>query len=243
MEQISGNVKQTAEAARQAAGLASQATRISERSGQAVQDVTQNMHAINESSSRIGEIVQVIDSIAFQTNLLALNAAVEAARAGEQGRGFAVVAAEVRQLATRSSAAAREIAQLIQESSAKVEAGTKLSDNARRTMQEAVEAARQVNGLISEIHTAVDEQLLGIEQINEAMVHMDELTQQNNQLVHNLATSGIALEAQARGVADAMHVFRLSPTDVMHVQDAVALRREMKQLAGTATQAAIAGPR
>jgi len=239
MEQISGNVKQTAEAARQAADLAGQATRISERSGQAVQDVTLNMQAINESSSRIGEIVQVIDSIAFQTNLLALNAAVEAARAGEQGRGFAVVAAEVRQLATRSSAAAREIAQLIQESSAKVETGTKLSDNARRTMQEAVEAARQVNVLISEIHTAVDEQLLGIEQVNEAMVHMDELTQQNNQLVHNLATSGIALEAQARGVADAMHVFRLNQTDVMHVQDAVALRREMKQLASTATQAAI----
>jgi aerotaxis receptor len=239
MEQISGNVKQTAEAARQAAALAGQATRVTERSGQAVQDVTQNMHAINESSKRIGEIVQVIDSIAFQTNLLALNAAVEAARAGEQGRGFAVVAAEVRQLATRSSGAAREIAQLIQESSTKVVAGTKLSDSARQTMEEAVAAARQVNTLISEIHTAVDEQLIGIEQVNEAMVHMDELTQQNNQLVHNLACSGVALDLQARGVADAMRVFRLSQNDVMHTQDAVSLRREMKQLVSTPARAAL----
>jgi aerotaxis receptor len=230
MEQISGNVKQTAEAARQAAALAGQATQVSERSGQAVQDVTQNMHAINESSSRIGEIVQVIDSIAFQTNLLALNAAVEAARAGEQGRGFAVVAAEVRQLATRSSAAAREIAQLIQDSAIKVEAGTKLSDAARRTMDEAVAAARQVNALIAEIHTAVDEQRIGIDQVNEAMVHMDEMTQQNNQLVHALASSGLALERQAQGVADAMRVFRLSQADAMQTPDAVALRREMKQL-------------
>jgi len=238
MEQISGNVKQTADAARQAAELAGQATRITERSGQAVQDVTQNMHAINESSRRIGEIVQVIDSIAFQTNLLALNAAVEAARAGEQGRGFAVVAAEVRQLANRSSGAAREIAQLIQDSATKVVAGTKLSDAARQTMEEAVSAARQVNSLIAEIHTAVDEQHLGIEQVNEAMVHMDELTQQNNQLVDDLARSGVALEQQSRGVADAMRVFRLSQADVVHTQDAVALRREMKQLAATDSDAA-----
>ena len=231
MEQISGNIKQTAESARQAAELAAQATRITERSGEAVQDVTRNMQAINESSSRIGEIVKVIDGIAFQTNLLALNAAVEAARAGEQGRGFAVVATEVRQLASRSSVAAREIAQLIQDSSTKVAHGTQLSDHAHRTMDEAVLAARQVNTLIADIHTAMEEQRLGVAQVNEAMVHMDELTQQNNQLVHDLAASGGALAQQAHGVTDAMRVFRLSQADVGQQPDAVALRRSIKQQA------------
>ena len=230
MEQISGNVRQTTDAARQAAELAAQATHISERSGQAVEQVTSNMKAINESSRRISEIVQVIDSIAFQTNLLALNAAVEAARAGEQGRGFAVVASEVRQLAQRSSTAAREIAKLIQESATKVETGTRLSDQARQTMNEAVASARQVNTLIAEIHATVREESLGIEQVNEAMMYLDELTQQNTQLVNDLAQSAVALELQARGVADTMQVFRLHDSDGMNIPDAVALRREMKEL-------------
>jgi aerotaxis receptor len=231
MEQISGNVGQTTDAARQAAELAAQATRISERSGEAVEQVTSNMKAINDSSRRISEIVQVIDGIAFQTNLLALNAAVEAARAGEQGRGFAVVASEVRQLAQRSSTAAREIAKLIEESTAKVETGTRLSDQARQTMTEAVSSARQVNALISEIHVSVKEESQGIEQVNEAMVHLDDLTQQNTQLVNDLAQSALALELQARGVADAMRVFRLRDSEGMNIPDAVALRREMKELA------------
>ena len=230
MKQISGNVQQTAEAARQASELATQATQVTERSGDAVKVVTQTMQAINESSSRIGEIIQVIDGIAFQTNILALNAAVEAARAGESGRGFAVVASEVRSLAGRSADAAKEIKQLIQDSADKVEAGTRQTDNARATMEEAVAKARQVNAIISEIHTATNEQSAGISQINLALNHIEGLTQQNNGFVNDLATSAAALEVQTRSVADSMRVFRLRQEDAVGQPDAVALRREMKQL-------------
>jgi aerotaxis receptor len=230
MKQISGNVQQTAESARQVAALASQATEVTERSGEAVESVTQTMHAINESSKRIGEIIQVIDGIAFQTNILALNAAVEAARAGESGRGFAVVASEVRSLAGRSAEAAKEIKQLIEDSAAKVEAGARLTDNARATMDEAVNKARQVNTLISEIHVATSEQSAGIAQINQAINHIGELTQQNSRMGGDLAGLSVALQTQAHGVSDAMQVFRLSKRDSRRQPDAVELRREMKQL-------------
>jgi aerotaxis receptor len=228
IRQVAGNVQQTAEAARQASVLAADATRITERSSEAVQAVTRTMRDINESSQRIGEIIQLIDGIAFQTNILALNAAVEAARAGVQGRGFAVVATEVRSLAGRSADAAKEIKQLILDSANKIEMGTRLTDNARSTMEEAVGTSRRVSAHIAEIHSAVEEQSTGIVQINAALNHIENLTQQNNALVHELADSSAALDLQSYAVADAMRVIRLNRTDVVVNSDAVDLRRRMK---------------
>lgn len=226
--QIAGNVQHTTDAARQASALATDATRITERSSEAVLAVTRTMRDINESSRRIGEIIQLIDGIAFQTNLLALNAAVEAARAGVQGRGFAVVATEVRNLAGRSANAAKEIKNLILDSAQKIEEGTRLTDNARGTMDEAVATSRRVSAHIAEIHGAVEEQSAGIVQINAALKHIEDLTQKNNALVHGLADASAALDLQAHAVADAMRVIRLRSTDVVMHSDAVALRRQSK---------------
>jgi len=236
ISQMASNVQQTTMAARQASELAANATRITERSSEAVQAVTRTMQDINESSRRIGDIIQLIDGIAFQTNLLALNAAVEAARAGAQGRGFAVVAAEVRSLAGRSGSAAQEIKHLIQDSAQKIAEGTRLTANARGTMDEAVATSRQVNTHIADIHAAVEAQSSGIVQINAALKHIEDLTQKNNALVHDLADASAALDVQSRGVVDAMQIIRLASTDSIMRTDAVALRQQAKakQLEGPA---------
>jgi len=227
MEEITGTVRNSAESAQQAAVLAEQATDVAQRSADAVGQVTQTMHRISESSHRIGEIIQVIDSIAFQTNILALNAAVEAARAGEQGRGFAVVAAEVRALAQRTTGAAKEIKQLIDESTDKVEAGNRLTEAAQKTMRDALASVRQVGTMISEISVGAREQLSGISQVNEAVTQMDTITQQNAALVEQIAASAMQLQGQAGVVAETVQVFRLGRGDVA-MQDAVELRKAAK---------------
>jgi methyl-accepting chemotaxis protein len=166
------------------------------------------MGSINESARRIADIIGVIDGIAFQTNILALNAAVEAARAGEQGRGFAVVAGEVRNLAQRSAAAAREIKDLIGDSVEKVETGSRLVDQAGATMEEVVGSVKRVSDIIGEIAAASDEQRSGIEQVNQAIVQMDQVTQQNAALVEQAAAAAEAMQDQAAGLAGLVGTFR-----------------------------------
>jgi methyl-accepting chemotaxis protein len=167
------------------------------------------MDAINQSSKKIVDIISVIDGIAFQTNILALNAAVEAARAGEQGRGFAVVASEVRTLAQRSATAAKEIKALIDDSVSKVTDGTQLVDEAGKTMQEIVTSVRRVSDVIGEISTASNEQTAGIEQINMAILKMDEVTQQNASLVEEAAAAAESMQNQAQSLESAVSVFKL----------------------------------
>ncbi len=228
MEQITGTVKLTADSARQATDLATQAAEVAERSSDAVDGVASTMKQIQAASGRIGEITQLIDSIAFQTNILALNAAVEAARAGDQGRGFAVVAAEVRSLSHRTLAAAREIRELIDDSAAKVLDGNQRTEVAQKTMSESLHLVRRVNLLIGEIHSASSEQLSGISQVNAAVAHLDNITQQNAALVEENAASAMALQVQAQTVAETVQVFRLDATPQAAPADAVALRRAMR---------------
>jgi len=167
------------------------------------------MSSINESANKIVDIISVIDGIAFQTNILALNAAVEAARAGEQGRGFAVVAAEVRNLAQRSAGAAKEIKALIGDSVEKVDAGSKLVDQAGSTMSEVVESVKRVTDIISEIAAASQEQTAGIEQINKAIMEMDNVTQQNASLVEEAAAAAESMQDQAGNLAEVVSVFKI----------------------------------
>jgi len=214
MEELTSTVKQNADNARQANALAESASDVASRGGDVVSQVVTTMGSINDSAKRIVDIIAVIDGIAFQTNILALNAAVEAARAGEQGRGFAVVAAEVRNLAQRSAAAAKEIKTLISDSVEKVDSGSKLVDQAGTTMEEVVASVKRVSDIISEITAASQEQTSGIEQINQAITQMDEVTQQNASLVEEAAAASEALQDQAKRLADLVAVFRLDASQM-----------------------------
>ncbi|MGV8894482.1 MAG: methyl-accepting chemotaxis protein [Burkholderiaceae bacterium] len=215
MEELTGTVKQNADNARQADQLAASASEIAIKGGTVVAQVIDTMHAIHASAGKIVDIISVIDGIAFQTNILALNAAVEAARAGEQGRGFAVVASEVRNLAQRSASAAKEIKALIDDSMHKVDTGSTLVVQAGTTMQEIVASVKKVADIMAEITTASQEQSQGIEQVNQAIIQMDDVTQQNAALVEQAAAASEALQEQASNLAQVVSVFQLDGTQAL----------------------------
>ncbi|MDB5946849.1 MAG: hypothetical protein JWQ33_1875 [Ramlibacter sp.] len=209
LEQLTSTVTQNAHNARQASQLALSASEVARRGGDVVGQVVGTMTGISESSRKIADIISVIDGIAFQTNILALNAAVEAARAGDQGRGFAVVAAEVRNLAQRSAAAAKEIKTLIGDSVDKVDAGTRLVDAAGKTMEEIVTSVKQVTDLIAEIAAASHEQSEGIGQVNMAVTQMDQVVQQNASLVEEATAATESMKEQAGALLHLVSRFRL----------------------------------
>ena len=209
VEHLTGSVRHSADAARQANQMAGAAAEAAQRGGGIVSQVVTSMDEINVASRKIGEIIGVIDGIAFQTNILALNAAVEAARAGEQGRGFAVVAGEVRTLAQRSAQAAREIKTLIGASSEKVESGARLVQDAGAAMQEIVAGVKRVTDIIGEISAAATEQSGGISQVNQAVTELDQMTQQNAALVEQSAAAATSMREQAGNLAQAVAAFRL----------------------------------
>jgi methyl-accepting chemotaxis protein len=214
MEELTSTVAHNADNARQASQLAVGASEVARKGGEVVGQVVATMTDISQSSRRIGDIIGVIDGIAFQTNILALNAAVEAARAGEQGRGFAVVAQEVRNLAQRSAAAAKEIKALIGDSVGKVEAGTKLVDSAGRTMVEIVESVRKVRDLIAEIAAASQEQSAGIGQVNTAVAQMEQVVQQNASLVEQASAATESMKEQAASLLRMVERFKLGERSV-----------------------------
>jgi methyl-accepting chemotaxis protein len=216
MEELTSTVKQNADNARQANQLAESASNVAVKGGRVVSQVVDTMSAINSSSKKIVDIIGVIDGIAFQTNILALNAAVEAARAGEQGRGFAVVAAEVRNLAQRSAAAAKEIKTLIGDSVDKVEEGSKQVAQAGQTMDEIVSSVKRVTDIMAEITVASQEQTSGIEQINQAITQMDQVTQQNAALVEEAAAAAASLQEQASGLSQVVSVFKIDDGERHH---------------------------
>ena len=209
MEQLAGTVRSNAEHTQEARTVVSQSTEVASRGASLMQDVVGRMQEINTSAGRISEIIGVIDGIAFQTNILALNAAVEAARAGENGRGFAVVASEVRSLAQRSSTAAREIKTLIDDSTSKVDAGTRLVGDAGQTMQEILDSVNRVAGLIGSIAMAGQSQSGDIGQVHEAVSRIDTMTQQNAALVEQLAAAAQSLRSQSQQMSDALSSFRV----------------------------------
>jgi methyl-accepting chemotaxis protein len=210
MEELTTTVRQNADNARQANQLSIAASEVAAQGGAVVGQVITTMGSINESSRKIVDIIGVIDGIAFQTNILALNAAVEAARAGEQGRGFAVVASEVRNLAQRSAAAAKEIKVLIGDSVDKVDVGARLVDQAGATMEQVVSSIRRVTDIMAEITHASQEQTGGIEQVNQAIGQMDQVTQQNAALVEEAAAAAASMQDQAATLAQVVGVFKLA---------------------------------
>jgi methyl-accepting chemotaxis protein len=209
MEQLSATVHQNADNAQQANQLALNASTVAVKGGAVVAQVVDTMRGINEASTRISDIISVIDGIAFQTNILALNAAVEAARAGEQGRGFAVVASEVRSLAGRSAEAAKEIKTLINTSVERVTHGTNLVDQAGITMAEVVDSIKRVTDIMAEISAASAEQSQGVSQVGEAVTQMDQVTQQNAALVEQMAAAATSLKSQAQELVHTVAVFSL----------------------------------
>jgi len=210
MQQMTATVGQNAQNAKKANELAAQASGVAAKGGEVVKEAVGTMNGITESSKKIADIIGVIDGIAFQTNILALNAAVEAARAGEQGRGFAVVAAEVRSLAQRSAAAAKEIKELITASVSKVDAGSRQVNDAGRTMEEIVVSVKKVTSLIAEITAASQEQAQGIEQVSSTMTQLEKVTQQNAAMVEEASAAAGSLEDQSKALASAVGVFKLS---------------------------------
>ena len=210
MQHLAQSVQQTARTTHEARDRVLQSSRVAEQGAQTMQQVVQRMGEINHSATRIGEIIGTIDGIAFQTNILALNAAVEAARAGEHGRGFAVVASEVRALAQRSSSAAREIKTLIDDSSARVDAGSKLVDEAGTQMQGILASVQKVAALIGEIAEAGQAQGEGLAQINQAVGQIDTVTQQNAALVEQLAAAAQSLKDQSGRLSASMGSFRVA---------------------------------
>jgi methyl-accepting chemotaxis protein-1 (serine sensor receptor) len=223
MEQLTSTVRQNADNARQANQLAVSASEVASEGGRVVRDVVQTMDSISKSSTQVAEITGVIESIAFQTNILALNAAVEAARAGEQGRGFAVVAAEVRNLAQRSSAAAKEIAGLIGGSVRQVQDGARQAEQAGRTMDDIVGAVRRVTDIMGEISAASSEQTSGIEQVSLAVTQMESMTQQNAALVEQAAAAAESLMQQAGGLVTEVGRFEVAQGPVAEPRPAVAV--------------------
>ena len=219
MEELTGTVKQNAGNAQQANQLADSASEVATKGGEVMAQAVDVMDSINASSRKIADIISVIDGIAFQTNILALNAAVEAARAGAQGRGFAVVASEVRNLAQRSAAAAKEIKVLIGDSVEKVDLGVKLIDQAGDTMSEIVASVGRVTDIMGEISAASEEQTSGIDQINQAISQMDQVTQQNAALVAEAAAASASLQEQAGKLAEVVSVFRLDPAQAHTAED------------------------
>ena len=246
MEELTSTVKQNADNARQANTLAATASEVARKGGTVIGQVVDTMSGINASANKIVDIISVIDGIAFQTNILALNAAVEAARAGEQGRGFAVVASEVRTLAQRSANAAKEIKTLIDDSVSKVESGSRLVNDAGATMTEIVESVKRVTDIMQEITAASTEQTAGIEQINQAIAQMDQVTQQNAALVEEAAAASRSMQDQSATLAQVVSVFKLdgrqqamipaatpNPMTRMHAAPAAPAKRISQQASAT----------